>query len=122
MNFEFSAEQLQLKDEARRILADLSSFAAVRDSSNNNESSSTNMLHHHLSAARRRRAVRRHRRRVQQQQHDERRPTVRRRALALPPLQAQPEMLARQRRALHVQELRAVRCAKAGRTPAQVAV
>ena len=30
MNFEFSAEQLQLKDEVRRVLADLSSFAAVR--------------------------------------------------------------------------------------------
>ena len=30
MNFEFSAEQLQIKDEARRVLADLSSPARVR--------------------------------------------------------------------------------------------
>ena len=30
MNFEFSPEQLQLKEEARRVLADLSSSAAVR--------------------------------------------------------------------------------------------
>ena len=30
MNFEFSSEQLQIKQEARRVLADLSSLAAVR--------------------------------------------------------------------------------------------